>query len=79
MYFDFVLSHWNPKSIYDLWHYVERGENPTKVLRYGVLIGMEKMAVFLLEIIEPFSQYVAAIIFFIVVVQETTNFYLILK
>jgi hypothetical protein len=71
-------SHKNPKSIYDLWNFIQMGENPTRVLRYGVFISLEHASTVLLEYMVPLTNVFAWVIFWAVFVQETFNFYVML-
>jgi hypothetical protein len=54
------------------------GENPTRVLRYGVFISMEHISTLLLEHMVPLTNVFAWVIFWAVFVHETFNFYVML-
>ena len=54
------------------------GENPTRVLRFGVFISLEHTSTLLLEYMVPLTNVFAWVIFWAVFVQETFNFYVML-
>jgi hypothetical protein len=54
------------------------GENPTRVLRYGVFMSLEHTSTLLLEYMVPLTNVFAWVIFWAVFVQETFNFYVML-